>query len=94
MALDGYGRASSKTDALDHIGIERALGKEVGASNRFCFGLENVDEFRADEFALRFRVGDTVQTAEEILTRVDMDERDIVTVAEQADDLIGFAQPH
>jgi hypothetical protein len=80
-------------ETLDHVGIERAL-REVGAADLLGLGLEHVDEGLADELALGFGIGRAFKAAQEHLGDVGMDERDVVVVAEQRDDLFGLAQTH
>ena len=58
VALDRHRRSAGERDALDHVGIERALRKEIGAAHLLRLGLEHVDEGLADELALGFGVGD------------------------------------
>ena len=91
VALDRHRRPAGEADAFDHVGIERALGEEVGAADLLRLGLEHVDEVCADELALGLGVGDAGEPAEEVRARVDVDQRDVVAVAEQRDDLLGLA---
>jgi hypothetical protein len=44
VRLDRHRRAAGERDALDHVGIERALGEEVGAADLLGLFLEHVDE--------------------------------------------------
>src|SRR3954451_21371234 len=88
------GRPSGEPGAFDHVGIERALSEEIGAADLLRLRLEYVDELGADELALGFRVGDALQPTEKIPARVDVDQRDVVSVAEQAHDLIGLTEAH
>ena len=81
--LDRDRRAAGEGDALDHVGIERALRQEFGAADLLRLFLEHVDEQRADGLALRLGIADAVERAEEQLGGVDMDQRDVVVVAEQ-----------
>ena len=83
-----------KRDALDHVRIERALGEEIGAADLLRLLLEHVDEELADGLALGLRVGDARERAEEQVLRLHVDERDVVVVAEQRDDLLGLACAH
>ena len=66
VALDRHRRAAGEADALDHVGIERALGEEVGAADLLRLGLEHVDEGLADELALGLGVGEPGEPAEEV----------------------------
>jgi hypothetical protein len=57
VALDGHRRPAGERDALDHVGIERALGEEIGAAELLGLFLEHVDEQLADGLALDLRIG-------------------------------------
>jgi hypothetical protein len=63
-------------------------------ADRLGFRLEDVDERTADELALRLGVGDARKPGHERFLGVDVDERDVVMVAEQRDDLVRFATAH
>ena len=56
VALDRDRGAAGERHALDHVGIERALGQEVGAADLLRLRLEHVDEQPADGLALGLRV--------------------------------------
>ena len=58
-----------KETDLDHVGIERALGEELGAADLLGLGLEHVDEQRADRLALGLGVGDAVERLQELSPR-------------------------
>ena len=92
VALDRHRRPAGEADALDHVRIERALGEEIGAADLRRLRLEDVDEGLADELALGLGIVEPGEAAEELVRRVHMDQRDIVVVAEQADDLLGLAR--
>ncbi len=94
VALDRDARPSGEADALDDVGIERALREEIGAADLLGLGLEQIDEGAADELALLFGIGLARETAEEHLLRVHMDQWNVVMVAEQRDDLLGLVHPH
>jgi hypothetical protein len=91
MVTDG---PPESADALDHVGIERALGEEGGAARLARVGVEDVDEEPADGLALGLGVGDALERGEEALGLVGVDQRDVVVVAEKADDLLGLAEAH
>jgi hypothetical protein len=55
VRLDGDRRAAGGGDALDHVGVEGALGQEVGAAELALLLLEDLDEEAADGLALRLR---------------------------------------
>jgi hypothetical protein len=63
VALDRRRGAAAGRDALDHVGIERALGQEVGAVDLLGFAVEHVDELAADDLALGLRITDARQSA-------------------------------
>ncbi len=82
-----------KRDALDHVRVERALGEEIGAAELGGLGIEDVDEEPADGLALGLRIGAALgELGEEKLLGINMDERDVVVVAEQRHDLLGLAE--
>src|SRR5262245_35078758 len=83
VRLDRHRRPAGERDALDHVGIKRALRQEFSAANLLCFRLEYIDEQPADGLALLFRIGDARELTEKELFSFDMDERDVVAVAEQ-----------
>src|SRR5439155_17985292 len=59
MALDRHAWTAGEADALDHVGVERSLGEEVGAADLRRLRVEHVDEGLADELALGLRAGDS-----------------------------------
>src|SRR3546814_8315401 len=94
VALDGDRGSAGEANALDHVRIERALGQEIGAADLARFLLEHVDKRLADELALGLGIADAGEAGEEQSLGVHMDERDVVMVAEEADDLLGLAEAH
>ena len=58
VRLDRHRGPAGERDALDDVGIERALGQELRAADRLGFGLEDLDEEPADGLALDLGVGD------------------------------------
>ena len=93
VRLDRHRRAAGEGDALDHVGIERALRQEIGAADLFRFRIEHVDEQAADGLALRFGIGDACELAEELFRRINMHQRDVVVMPEQVDDGLGLVEP-
>ena len=58
MRLDGHRRPAGERNALDHVGIERALREKIRAADLLLrFGVEHVDEQLADGLALDLRIG-------------------------------------
>ena len=93
VRLDRHRRPAGERHALDHVGIERALRQELGAADLLRLRLEHVDEQLADGLALVLGIGDAGERVEEQLLGLDVDERDVVAVAEQRHDLLGLAEP-
>ena len=69
--LDRRRRPVGLAAALDHVGVERPLGQEVGAGDRAGLVAEDLDERMADPPALLLRLGHAVEGLEERLGRVD-----------------------
>jgi len=90
VALDDRARAL-EGDALDHVGVERALHQEAGALDLLGLLLEDLDEDAADDLALLLRVGDPAQLAEEAGAGVDVDEAQGEVIAEHAHHRLRFA---
>jgi len=79
---------------LNNIRIERALRQEIRAADFGGLCLEQVDKGAADEFALFLWVGDAREARHERLLRIHGDQRNVVMVAEERDDLLCFIEPH
>ena len=94
VALDHLRGAAAGRDALDHVRVERALGQERRALELRRLAVEDVDEEPPDGLALVLRVGDPGQGAQEKLSRINVDQRDVVVIPEEGDDLVGLVQPH
>ena len=92
VRLDGDRRPAGERHALDDVGIERALRQELGAADLAGLGLEHVDEQAADGLALVFGIARRLERTEGSVARVDVDERDVVVLAEQRDDLVGLVR--
>ena len=70
VRLDGDRWATGEGDALDHIGVERALRQEIRAAELLCFRFEHLDEQAADGLALDFGVGNAIELAKELRRRI------------------------
>ena len=55
VRLDRHRRAAGERDALDHVGIERALREKLRAADLLRLRVEHVDEQTADGLALLLR---------------------------------------
>ncbi len=91
VALDRRGRAFER-DALDHVGVERALREKLRLrpeplGDGFRRVLEDLDERPPDDLPLLLRVFDAVQGLHKLLRRVDDDEVDVEVLAEGLLDL-------
>jgi len=79
--------------ALDHVGVNRALGQPVqraGARRRL---LEDLQEHPPDDLPLLLRLGHAAEGFQEGLRRVDGDQvAQALLVAEDADDLPGLVE--
>ena len=89
MVADGPPRGA--TD-LDHVGIERALGEEVGPAELRRLLLEHLDEQPADRLALGLRVGHAVEPGQEQVRRVAVHQADVEAVAEGLHHLLRLAR--
>ena len=99
VALDRDRGAAGEGYAFDHVRIERALRQEFRrattiARNLLGFRFEDIDEEFADCLALGFRIAHAIKRAEEHIARINMHERDVVSVAEQRDDFLRLAHAH
>src|SRR4029078_3079905 len=70
------------------------LSQKFGAADFPRFVLEDVDEILADRLALGLRVRHARQRIQETLGSVNVDKRNVVVVAEKADDFVRFAEAH
>ena len=94
MAFDRDRWPASERDALNHIGIERALRKEIRPADFGSLSLEQIDKRSADEFALLLWIGETRKPAQELFLGIHGHKRDVVVIAKQADDFIGLVHAH
>ena len=93
VALDHRRGPAPGGNALDHVGIEGALGQEGRALDLRRLAVEDVHEQPADGLALGLRVRDALKLAEEKFTGVNVYERNVVVVAEHGHDLLGLVEP-
>ena len=91
VGFDDVGAAGFGGGGFDHVRVDRALGEPVGVFQFGGFGVENVDEGVADDFALLLRVGFAGQPGEEVVFGVDADDADAHVVGEHFHDLVAFA---
>ena len=78
-------------DALDHVGVEGALGEEAASASLLRLVVEDVDERGADGLALGSGSVTPSSASRNSGAGVAVDERDVVVVAEQVDHLLGLA---
>ena len=79
VALDG--RALAAEAALDHVGIDGALGQEVHGADLLGFILEHADELLADDLALALRGALPCQLLVEAVAGIDADKVDVKLAA-------------
>ena len=77
--------------ALENVGPDGSLCKELHAVELSGFVSKYVDELFADDVSLLFGVGDTCEFVKEAVYCVDIDEVRVHLVAENSDDLLGLA---
>ncbi len=87
VALDRDGRPARKAHAFNDIGIERALGKELGTVDLVCVFLEHVNKEPTNDLPLGFRVAHTVKFTQKELGLFGVDDGQVHVVAEHTDDL-------
>ena len=68
--------------------------RKRGVADGLGVVLEDLDEEAADGLALGLGVLDAVEGVEEAVAFVGVDQRDVVVVAEEGDDLLGLALAH
>ena len=67
VRLDGGGRASGKRHALDHVGVQCALGEEISATELLGLAFKQLDEQPPDRLALGLRVGFALQRVQKYI---------------------------
>ncbi len=77
---------------FDHVRVDGALRQPFGVGQLAGFGLEHLDEFAADDFALGFRVADAGQVAQELVCGVDADDFDAQILGEHVHHHVAFVQ--
>ena len=65
MALD-HGARAANADALDHVGVQRALHQIAGIFDASGVGFEHLDEHAPDDLALLLGIGDAGQRGQEL----------------------------
>src|SRR5262245_23725503 len=94
MRLDRYRRSTNERNALDYVGVERALGEKFRASSFPGFLFENVDEELADGLALLLGILDAGERLEERFGRIHVHKRNVVTVKKKGHDLLRLSETH
>ena len=92
VRLDGDRRTAGEGDALDHIGVERALGEIFRAFDLTRIALEHVDEELADDLALGLRVGNPFELAQKQILLLGVNELHVVVVAEHGDHFLALVE--
>src|SRR5690606_17183658 len=79
--------------ALDHIGIKRALDKEVRSGKARGLPVEHLDEHATDNFSFLFGVRHPGKGIQKLTTGIHVDEVQVKVVAKHVDDLLRFVFP-
>ena len=87
-------RCTSTSTRFDHVGVERALDEKLRSLELRRLFLKDANELGADDLALRLRVANTGQLAEETVLSVDGDERHGKAVTEGLDHLRTLVLAH
>ena len=90
VQLDRGGRAVGRAAALDHVGIERALGEEPGAFDLRRLVGKTLDERMADPPPLLLRLDHAGQRGQKLVFRLDDVQIGLEVVGELADDRLLF----
>ena len=94
VRFDGNARPAGERNALDHVGIKRALCKERCAADFVGLLIEHIDKELADNLALLLRIGDSGQFLQEHRAGIHMNKRDMIMLAEKGHDLLALAFAH
>ena len=92
-ALAGLG-VDVGASALNHIGIERALGEVVKGPKPLALLFKDADEFGTDDAALLLGVSNARELVDEALTSIDVLHIDVETLVEELDQKLGLAFTH
>ena len=77
--------------ALDDVGIYRALNEVIDRAELFRLRLEHADELLADYLALALGLALALELGQKAFGRVDCDKVHLLSVAENAYDLLRLA---
>ena len=94
VRLDGHARPPSERYRFNHIRIERALGQKVRAAHRLGFGVKNINEQAANDFAFLFRVRNACQFSQKQIGHILMNKVDFIMIPKHVDNLFTLIQPH
>lgn len=97
VAFDGDGFFAFRSTGFDDIRVNGALGEEGRALVTLAtgleagsFGLEDFDEFAANDFAFLFGVAHALKVAEELFAGIDGDDVGVELAREHVDDHFAF----
>ena len=92
MRFDRFRLAGFAACALDHIGINGALGQPFCGRQFFCFGLKYFDKFAANYFAFLFGVSNTFEMSEKLFAGIDVNHLHAQIFCEHVHHHVGFVQ--
>ena len=73
VRLDRDGWTAGKGDALNNVGIERALREKISATELFRLIIKNINEQTAYDLALLFRIINAFQRANKAVSGFHVD---------------------
>ena len=91
--LTGF-RVNVGAGALDHIGVKGALGQVIEGTQAAALLFKHADEFRSNDFALLFRIGDVFEFFDETLASIDVFNVNVEFAIEEIHEEFRLPFPH
>ena len=91
--LTGFG-IDARAGALDHIGIQGALGQVIEGSKPLALLFKHPDEFGANQLALLLGIGHPIELVDEALPGIDVFDIDVKTLVEKLHQKLGLPFAH
>src|SRR5690554_224135 len=91
MTLNDALFPAAERDALDDVGINRALNEEAGAFDPSGLALKDLDEEPPDDLSLHLGIRHACELMKKLFRCVDVDEVDVEMIAELLDDFLRLA---
>ena len=93
VTFDGMRLLVLGATRFDYIGVDRPLGQPLCPGQLLRFGLKHLHELATDDLALLLRIRHTLEVAEELFRRVDMNNLRMQPSREHLHDHLAFIQP-